>query len=519
MTYLAIPITAKNIQELQSQCKLAKDCGAEIIELRTDHFEGLSAGLLDNILDAARVFKLPLIVTCRDAAEGGVNDLPEELRVEVLCRAVELGAEYVDCEYANYGKIHIRERIESAFECGTKTRLILSAHNFHGNFEDLQMIYDSIIALNSDAIPKIVYTAKHINDCFEAFDLLHDTQGDLIVLCMGKTGLISRILAGKLGAYLTFACIDEGKSTAPGQISANQMKQLYRFDKLDKETRLFGLIADPVGHSLSPAIHNASFASADMNCVYVPIQVEGDELEFDTFLDNVRQRPWLDFHGFSVSIPHKSNALEYLRKRGQYVEPLGVKIGAINTIALGFENIVSGYNTDYAGALYALKTTLDEVGRQIEGSQVAIIGAGGVARAIVAGLCEHNAQVVIFNRTVHKAQLLANEFKCGYDKLENISRVSQENFTILINCTSVGMYPDTGNTPVPREYIKANMAVFDTIYNPRVTMLLREASEQGALCISGIEMFLAQAMEQFEHFTHQKADKEVMLKAVFDWLS
>ncbi len=184
------------------------------------------------------------------------------------------------------------------------------------------------------AIPKLVYTANHINDCFAAFDLLHETRGDRIVLCMGEAGLISRILAKKLGGLVTFASLSEQTATAPGQLTIGTLKQVYRYASIDARTELFGVVADPVGHSLSPTLHNACFDEKNLNKLYLPLLVQGGEPELSQFLDNILARPWLSFRGLSVTIPHKHNALKYVQEKGGFVAPLVDKIGAANTLLL-----------------------------------------------------------------------------------------------------------------------------------------------------------------------------------------
>jgi len=340
------------------------------------------------------------------------------------------------------------------------------------------------------------------------------------VLCMGEAGLISRVLVKKLAGFVTFASIDPQAATAPGQLAIDTLKGLYRYDSLNVETELFGVIADPVGHSLSPAIHNACFAEAAMNRLYLPLLVQGGQREFDTFLDNVLARPWLDFRGFSVTIPHKHSALEYVRRHAGFIEPLADKIGAANTLlierrATSDERRLRAYNTDYAGALDAITQGLGIERNGLRGVPVAVIGAGGVSRAIVAGLTDAGAEVTIYNRTVARAQELAAEFHCQAASLDKLSHLDAK---LLINCTSIGMHPHVDATPVPAEYLKPGMTVFDTVYNPAETLLLRQAREKGAKTIDGIAMFVNQAAAQFHLFTGRSADTDLMRKVVLDSL-
>ncbi|MHC4701896.1 MAG: type I 3-dehydroquinate dehydratase, partial [Planctomycetota bacterium] len=247
-TKLTVPIAAKNLEQARGQIAAASAAGADILELRVDYFDGLSADLVTSLVGEIKSSDgglIDLIVTCRDAREGGAVDYPRDLRVDVLTAAVKAGAEFIDFEYANFLDARSRERVEAALSQSSNARLILSAHNFETKFDDVGKLCQDILAASPAAIPKLVYTANHINDCYEAFDLLHDAEGERIVFCMGAAGLISRIVAKKLGGFVTFASIDPKSATAPGQLTIEQFRNLYRGDSIDRETELFGVIADP----------------------------------------------------------------------------------------------------------------------------------------------------------------------------------------------------------------------------------------------------------------------------------
>ncbi len=549
MTYLTVPIAAENLDKAAEQTKAAITAGAEMLELRTDYLENLSVALVKELIGQAKTIasgrKIPLIVTCRDPRQGGARPYPENLRLDVLAAALKASAEFIDIEFENFHRTENQEKIRVALSQSAKGRLILSAHNFSTKFENIKKLYRSILILYPAAIPKLVYTANHINDCFEAFDLLHQTGGERIVFCMGEAGLISRILAKKLGSFLTFASIDEQSATAPGQLTAAQLKGLYRYDSINTNTELFGVIADPVGHSLSPAIHNACFADAGMNKLYLPLLIQGDQDQFDKFLNNALYRDWLNFKGFSVTIPHKQSALNFAKAGHGFIEPLAEKIGAVNTLiyesrAATDERKIRAYNTDYAAALDAITTTLGINRPDLKDMPVAVIGAGGVARAIVAGLSDAGAKVKIYNRTVERAEGLAAEFGCEFAGLDDLQDLDSK---LLINCTSIGMKrtedrrqktEDGGQrpalnevegtedqsqkasyeTPVPQEYLKKGMTIFDTVYNPAQTLLLKQAKRKRLKTIDGLSMFINQAAAQFKLFTGQEGNPNVMWKTV-----
>jgi len=508
-TYLAVPISAKNVAQAAEQIARAVAGGAEMLELRTDYLEDLSVESVKALL--SQTGELPVIVTCRDKREGGATDYPEALRIDVLLGALEAGAEFIDVEYANFAKPEVRHRIEVQLAWNSACRLILSAHDFDGPFENVKRLYDDIVEVYPEAVPKLVYTANHINDCFAALDLLHEKGGRSVVLCMGQRGPIGRILAKKMGGLVTFASLDEASGTAPGQLTLGQFKELYRHDSIDASTELFGVIADPVAHSLSPAIHNACFADKQMNRLYLPLLVEGGRGQLYDFLDNVLARPWLDFRGFSVTIPHKHSALEYVRGKRGYIEPLAQLIGAANTLIVEQDGSIAAYNTDYAGALDAITEGMGIDRRGFSGMPVAVVGAGGVARAIVAGLCDAGADVTIYNRTVEKAEKLADDCDCAFAGLDGLDQLDAK---LVVNSTSIGMHPNVDRSPVPEGVLKPDMAVFDTVYNPAETLLLKQAKAAGARTIDGIAMFVNQAMAQFQLFTNQQGNPTLMRNVV-----
>jgi len=515
-TKLTVPIAAKNLDQARRQFKTAISAGAEMLELRTDYLENLTVEMVKNLVTYAKsaVHKeLPIIVTCRDKQQGGVIEYPQKLRVSVLISALKAGAEFIDFEYENFLISENQQLLKQALSQNSQARLILSAHNFETKFPDINKLHHDILNVYPKVIPKLVYTANHINDCFEAFDLLHKTSGDKIVFCMGGAGLISRIIAKKLKGFITFASIDEQSATAPGQLTIEQFKKLYRYDSINTDTELFGVIANPVGHSLSPAIHNACFVEKQMNKLYLPLLVAGGKPEFDSFLQNVINRKWLNFVGFSVTIPHKQSALEFAQASRGFVEPLAEKIGAVNTLIIDADNKLSAYNTDYSAALDAITSTLRINRGSLRGLTVAVVGAGGVARAIVAGLSDAGAKIRIYNRTVKKAKKLAAEFNCDFSSLSELKDI---NAKLVVNCTSIGMHPNVNATPVPQECLKNNMVVFDTVYNPVETLLLKQARQAGANTIDGVSMFVNQGLAQFKLFTKKEGSAELMRKTIYD---
>jgi 3-dehydroquinate dehydratase/shikimate dehydrogenase len=523
-TKLTVPIAAKNLEHAKQQIKAAKAAGAEMLELRTDYLENLSVGLVKNLtaeVKTASSKPLPIIVTCRDARKGGAIDYPVRLRVDILVEAMKNGAEFIDLEYENFLSVGNRERIGKALSQASKSQLILSAHNFEMKFPDIVKLHHNIQISYPAAIPKLVYMANHINDCFEAFDLLHRTNGPSIVFCMGEAGFISRIIAKKLNSLITFASIDKKNATAPGQMTIEQFKTIYRWDSISADIKLYGVIGSPVAHSVSPAVHNACFAKAGLNKVYLPLLVAGGQVEFNAFMDNILSRPWVGLSGLSVTIPHKESAIAYVKSKKGTVDPLSEKIGASNTIIIDeargtrHEARLSAYNTDCSAAMDAISSALSSKAK-LKNLPVAVIGAGGVAKAIVAGLSDAGAKITIYNRTVERGKKLATEFGCEFAPLEDLANLDAK---LVINCTSIGMHPNINESPIPREYLKKDMVVFDTVYNPAETMLLKKAKQAGAKTIDGLSMFVNQAAAQFKLFTGKDADPKLMRKTISNCLS
>jgi len=328
---------------------------------------------------------------------------------------------------------------------------------------------------------------------------------------MGQAGRISRVLAAKLGMFLSFSCLSLAESSAPGQISVDHLRGLYRWDRIGPKTSVYGVVGFPVGHSLSPAIHNAAFESIGFDGLYLPLLVETAYEHFAAFMDGFLTRPWLDLHGLSVTIPHKENALRYLRRHDGIIDPGAQRVGCVNTIVISPQGALAGYNTDLDGALDALTAGMGISRPELADREVAVLGAGGAARALVAGLTDLGARVSIYNRTAERAQRLAAEFGATAVELSELPRASAR---IIINCTSLGMHPNIEDSPFPSASLSSDMIVFDTVYNPLRTRLLTEAVAAGARTISGADMLINQAAQQFYLWTGQPAPVHIMFQAL-----
>jgi 3-dehydroquinate dehydratase/shikimate dehydrogenase len=284
----------------------------------------------------------------------------------------------------------------------------------------------------------------------------------------------------------------------------------YAWRRQTPATQVFGVIGCPVAHSISPAIFNAQFRRAGVDAVYLPLLIES-EAEFRGFIGGCRSRHWLNVCGFSVTVPHKHAALAVASDE---TDPFARRIGAANTLVL-HDNGIAAYNTDHAGALAALASGLGLGAVELGGLPVTVLGAGGVSRAVVAGLVTCGARVTIYNRSPARAQDLASDFDCHTGDWDDRHRHEGR---LVINCTSIGMTPAIDETPMPPNGLRAGLAVFDTVYNPRETKLLRLARAAGCRTLDGVAMFIQQAAAQYRIWTSQVADLSVMEKIVSDRL-
>ena len=498
---ICVSVLGPTVEALRAKMHAAAE-EADIIELRLDSIGGpVERSDLENLLnDAPR----PVIVTCRSPSEGGLFRGSEKQRVRILQEAIHLGATYVDVELASVGAIR-RE---------PGTRLIVSVHDLEGTPPDLARIHREILAAGAD-IAKIATTATTITDNLRIFELLVTATTPTIALCMGERGRISRILGRKFGAILTYACLEPGEEAAPGQVPAADLRTLYRYRTIDQHTEIYGVIGNPVAHSLSPAVHNAAFDERGVNAVYVPFLVE-DVVEF---VEAFRE---IGVKGYSVTLPHKERVIEALDE----VEPAAERIGAVNTVVRE-DGRLKGLNADYGAALTCLERALarsatakaSRGGRRrsrsspLAGRRVAVVGAGGVARTIAFAVADRGAEVGIFNRTPARARRLAADVG-DHASAHRLKDLTAADYDILVNATPVGMTPEVDATPVPAEALRPGTLVFDTIYTPIETRLLREARAAGCRTISGLEMFLAQAVRQFQVWTGTRAPVGVMRRVL-----
>ncbi len=460
------------------------ECGAKLVELRLDWINGEV-----NLKRLLAERPCPVIITCRREVDGGKWTAGEQKRLMLLRSAIAEGVDYVDLE----------DDIAGSIPRFGKTKRIVSHHNFRKTPDDLLALHDRMCALDADVV-KISTMANQPHDNLRMLGLVKGSPRPTVGFCMGDMGTPSRILCGKFGAPWTYATFHQERVLAPGQLSFQQMKEIYHYDQIGPDTAVYGVIADPVGHSLSPQVHNAAFRQEGINAVYVPFRVPAENL--DQFLDEAGE--W-GIRGLSVTIPHKEAVLRKVAK----FEPAVKGIGAANTIV--FEGkILVGYNTDQRAAMDALDRAMQPPQYDrgpIEGKTVLVLGAGGVARSIVFGLKRRGATVVITSRTSSRAQQLADKMECRTTEWHNRHSIAPD---VLINCTPVGMHPNVDETPYEKHYLRPSMVVFDTVYNPENTLLVKDAHSQSCTVVTGVEMFIRQASLQFNLFTGKDSPWELM---------
>jgi len=509
-TLLAVSITADTAQEMQEQAAKAAQAGADLVELRLDWLGDLSGSAVRFLLANK---PRPAIATIRASWEGGRFRGSEEERLQLLKAAVRAGADYIDLEHAAWRQAaEIRQEIAEARNAhgGRTVRLIVSKHDFEATPEDLGRIFRELATTEADIV-KVATHAGHICDALRMLEAVRQAAKPAIGLCMGPAGVASRILAPKAAAALTFCSLESGAEAAPGQVPIAEMLGMYRFHMIGPDTPVLGVVGHPVGHSMSPALHNAAYRQMGIDAVYLPLHVAAGAESFGAFIEAIRQARWLGFRGLSVTIPHKLHAL----RCAECKEPLAVKIGAANTLLLQDDGTISAYNTDYAAAVAALCEGAHLQRCELAGKSAAVLGAGGVSRAVVAGLIDAGCNVTIYNRTFEKARNLAEQFGCEVATWQDRLNLKAD---LVVNCTSLGMWPQTDVTPLPAEALAAGMIVFDTVYNPPQTRLLREAAERGCTVVDGVAMFVHQAALQMQRWFERSGAFDTMRQIVLERL-
>ncbi len=487
---LCVAIQAASPSELTERAETAlRD--SKFLEFRLDFLPKPAATLpsLKQFFAAHR--DATAIATCRRKKNGGRFDGTLAAELDILAKAAEAGCQIVDLE------------LESAEEAkpaqlaklrASGAALLVSFHDFTRT-RSLEQAADRIAAFKPDFV-KVVSTARSVADNLAVLRLIEDrsSSAHVIGIAMGEEGILSRVLGPRAGAAFTFAASAEGAETAPGQVSARTLLDLYRVEHLDQATRVFGVAGNPIAHSLSPLMHNTAFRRENVNAVLLPLKVRA----LDDLLTVVRELP---LAGVAVTMPLKEEVLPHLAN----MDPLTARIGACNTLRTGADGKLYGFNTDVAGVIRPLEKRL-----RLKDARIAVLGAGGAARAAVFGLVEQGAEVFVVNRTHENAVKLARKAKAKSLKHEALTK---QHFDVLINSTPCGMHGVKPALPLAENELNASL-VFDMVYNPLETPLLALARSRGIPVVSGLEMFVQQGARQFEIWTGKPAPEAEMLRVV-----
>jgi 3-dehydroquinate dehydratase / shikimate dehydrogenase len=493
---ICIALGFSEIEPLLAHAREEYNAGERFFEFRLDYLaspgQGPEQGIAAMRKFLTRNTDCTVLATCRRRQNQGHFNGSIEQQVKILDAAIEGGAQAVDIE------------IESAENCVEKlealrsrARLVISYHNYGGT-PPLDAVMRRMQRIAADGY-KIVTTAKKPSDNARVLALAKAyAKTPTILLAMGETGFPTRVLSPAAGGLYTYAAPNSAEGTASGQVSAHQLRHLYRVEKFTKDARIYGVVADPVRHSISPAVHNRAFQARRADAVYLPFLVKPAQLK-DFFVLAEK----LPLSGFSVTIPHKQKVLRYL----DLVDPLARRIGAANTVWRKAGKW-RGTNTDADGVIRPLERHV-RLGR----STVLLAGNGGAGRGAAFALKAAGATLAITGRNIDRVRALAKV--CDAEPLTR-EQAGARMFDVLVHSTPLGMFPKVEHSFFDGK-IPAKL-VFDMVYNPLDTMLVRMAKDQGAVVIRGLEMFLEQAVRQFEIWTGENAPRAVMEKAALEAL-
>jgi 3-dehydroquinate dehydratase/shikimate dehydrogenase len=467
---LVIVASAPTTAELRRRRDAASAAGADIVELRLDSVAD------PDVTAALAGRKSPVIVTCRPEWEGGAFKDSETERRRLLECALQQGAEYVDLEF----KAAFATDLIAA--TGGQ-RIVLSSHEFAGVPSDLIERVRAMRAARAEIV-KIAIMAQSLSDNLRLLQL--ERAPNTVLIAMGAAGAPTRILAAHFHSMWSYA----GEGYAPGQITAARMLDEFGFGSITDRTAIYGVVGSPLTHSVSPAMHNAAFRDAGADAVYVPMVASSAE-DFTIFATA------LGVQGVSITIPYKVDLFE----RADVTDELSRKVGAVNTYrrdALRWE----ARNTDVSGFLAPLKGRLE-----LRGARSAILGAGGAARAVAVALASAGSAVTVYGRNRGKAKTVA----AIAGATAAVFPVAANSWDLLVNTTPVGMFPNVDETPFEGAF--DGRVVYDLVYNPMETRLLREAAAAGCDTIGGLDMLVAQAEDQSEWWIGRRPRPGLMREA------
>jgi 3-dehydroquinate dehydratase/shikimate dehydrogenase len=490
---ICIALGFPEVETLLAHARAEYDAGERFFEFRLDYLPSPELGIAAMRKFLARHSDCTILATCRRHQNHGRFNGSIEEQIQVLDAAIKAGAKAVDIE------------IESAENCverleflRSRAYLLLSYHNYGGT-PPLESLLRRMTRISADGY-KVVTTARKPSDNYRILALARThPKTSTVVLAMGETGFPTRVLSTAFGGLYTYAAPNASGGTAAGQVCAHQLRHLYRVEKFTKDARIYGVIADPVRHSISPVVHNRAFQARRADAVYLPFLVKPTQLkDFLVLADK------LPLAGFSVTIPHKQKILRYL----DIVDPLARRIGAVNTVWKRAGKW-RGTNTDAEGVTVPLQRHM-----RLSKATVLVVGNGGAARGAAFAAATAGARLAITGRNLDRVRALAKA--CDGEPLSR-DQAEARMFDVLIHATPLGMYPKVDQCFFA-DRIPGKL-VLDMVYNPHETMLGRMAKDRGSIVIPGLEMFLEQAARQFEIWTGESAPRAVMEKAALEALA
>lgn len=430
------------------------------------------------------------VATCRRLVNGGHFRGSLASEYEVLLKASQNGFRLIDVELETASQLKPQELEKLRNTAG----LILSFHDFKGT-KKLTDTWQRMLEFPAD-IFKVVSTAKTLSDNLAMMRLVqaHGDQYTIVGLCMGDLGIISRVLGVRAGSAFTFAAAQQGEETAPGQVTTKVLRETYRIERVDAATKVYAVAGDPISHSLSPLMMNTAFRRENINAVYVALQAK----QTDDLLNCMRDIP---IHGLSVTMPLKQEIIKHLDRTDALTEA----IGACNTVIRSADGKFYGFNTDVAGIIRPLEERIN-----LRGARILVLGAGGAARAAAFGLKERGSDVYVANRTSQRGQKLAREANAKYLSRQQLAK---SDFDVIINATPVGMRGSKPQSPLEENELRTKY-LFEMIYSPLETKLVKMARARNIHVITGDAMFVHQGARQFEIWTGKPAPFEDMHRSV-----
>ncbi len=532
-TLICVSLAAPRVAELIPAMRGAAH-HADIFEIRADYFNEAERQVFLNELPALlEHITRRVIITLRSREQGGhvfneEQPLNIHARADFHTRALQLliphdGLIDIELDLARHFQKSEQSSAQPSAQASQSSMMtaldwrhvICSHHDFDGGANNIEAAYQELSATPA-RIMKSAITARDVIDCLPVIRTLRQATNnakhegrELVLLAMGGAGVMTRILAPLFGSFLTYAAVDGKHATAPGQVTAAAMHDLYRVSKLDENTFITGLIGNPVAHSLSPHIHNRAFAARDVNAIYVPFETH----DLDAFMRRMvhpktRETDW-NLRGLSVTAPHKQNIIPYLDD----MDDAAREVGAVNTIVIKGDRL-HGYNTDARAALVPLAGLID-----LYGKHVAVIGAGGACRAVLWSLRRAGARATVYARDTTRAAAVAQAYGA---KCEKLGEGNFAHFDVVINTTPLGTRgtPHERETPAVAAQLRGARIVYDLVYNPSETPLMKEARNASCLAVGGLDMLIAQAAAQWMLWTGQDAAPiDVMRESARDELA